>query len=84
MVTANPAMWNGLRQVLFYLAAVVLARPDSVGQLRVKLMFLYAFRRLLAKFLGKPLRFVSLSHAARFAIYFHHSLMYALLPLGSL
>ena len=40
MVTANPAMWNGLRQVLFYLAAVVLARPDSVGQLRVKLMFL--------------------------------------------
>ena len=31
-------MWSGLRQVLFYLAEVVLARPDSLAQLRVKLM----------------------------------------------
>ena len=30
-------MWSGLRQVLFYLAEVSLARPDSVAQLRVKL-----------------------------------------------
>jgi hypothetical protein len=31
-------MWSGLRQVLFYLAEVSLARPDSVAQLRVKLV----------------------------------------------
>jgi len=46
MVTAKPAMRGRLKTghvewpktVLFYLAAVVLARPDSVAQLRVKLM----------------------------------------------
>ena len=31
-------MWNGLRQVLFYLAERSLARPDSVAPLRVKLV----------------------------------------------
>jgi len=39
-------MWNGLRQVLFYLAEVVLARPDSVAQLRVKLMLFLPGSRL--------------------------------------
>ena len=43
---SKPAMWNGLRQVLFYLAAVVLARPDSVAQLRVKLMLFAPGSRL--------------------------------------
>ena len=46
MVTAKPAMRgrlktghvNGPRQVLFYLAEVSLARPDSVAPLRVKLV----------------------------------------------
>ncbi len=35
---SKPAMWNGLRQVLFYLAERSLARPDSVAPLRVKLV----------------------------------------------
>jgi hypothetical protein len=39
-------MWSGLRQVLFYLAEVSLARPDSVAQLRVKLMLLPPGSRL--------------------------------------
>jgi hypothetical protein len=46
VVTANPAMWSGLRQVLYYLAEVSLARPDSVAQLRVKLMLFLLGSRL--------------------------------------
>ena len=38
MDVSKPAMWSGLRQVLFYLAEVGFARQDSISKLRVKLV----------------------------------------------